>query len=469
MNILNTQTHSLFKTGGENPTGNAMDVLGNQLVLDPETIKLLQQKSKAEGLDFQQLLQATKEGKDPEAFANLLEAQQGETQQAGIPVANHNEAEIVEKTPAFMQPEKLNATKLDGESEVSTILNLPTKGDRVAAQTQINNANPAQVKTQAGQVHMVSPEQGQMNTQTAAALALTSQALQQGDMITPATGKQAKVQMGLEVGKPTNFNPEVTTPEKAKLSRGKLLNLNDFMAKQSPSMQKNAMKSAYKPMNQSIFNQKVQESLPGVVKKPTMSTNTEVKSLQDVMFGGQPGTEVSSEALAQNITKPNAAAMPVTSTAKVFDINQIANSTSTDDVIAKVQDYIIQSRASGKPEVQMSFKHSELGQIDLHVIKQHNNELNIMIGTRTFEGARFFNQHQADLLQTLTQSGIQVADLKLDTNLSTNNSNLANSDSEKQQFSQESKGQHNSESGQRDSEQRKRKELWEQFQGEEAA
>jgi arabinogalactan endo-1,4-beta-galactosidase len=57
----------------------------------------------------------------------------------------------------------------------------------------------------------------------------------------------------------------------------------------------------------------------------------------------------------------------------------------------------------------------------------------IMINSHTSEGAKFFNQNRNDLMQTLTNSGVQISELKLD---SGNNLNSGNDKNDQSVFSQ---------------------------------
>jgi hypothetical protein len=149
---------------------------------------------------------------------------------------------------------------------------------------------------------------------------------------------------------------------------------------------------------------------------------------------------------------------------KTFDMSTLTSDASG-EVICKLQDYIIHTRASNEPVVQMSFEHKELGMIDLQVTKTGSNEMNIMINSRSQEGAKFFTQNQSELLQSLSQAGIKVGDLKLDSN---NNANLSQNGNESSQ-NQADKGQQGQPRDQRQSDSRRREELWKLFDQREAA
>src|SRR5690606_18914633 len=105
-----------------------------------------------------------------------------------------------------------------------------------------------------------------------------------------------------------------------------------------------------------------------------------------------------------------------------FDLNKLTSS-DTQKVIDQVQNYIVQSRAGNEPKMEVSFNHQELGKVDLMVEKMGKDALNIRIQTHGNEGASFFQKHQGDLLQTLNNSGIQVANFKLESSQTNTNSN----------------------------------------------
>ena len=163
-------------------------------------------------------------------------------------------------------------------------------------------------------------------------------------------------------------------------------------------------------------------------------------------------------------------------TQKVMDINQIQSVQTPDELIGKVQDYIIQSRVGNKAEVQMAFHHESLGQVDL-VIQKLENQMNVAINAHTTNGKNFFNQHQTELLRTLNQAGVQIGDFKVDmpfmnlTQSSSSSSDSSSSRSGQQEFSSfsQQRGQHQSQSGQRDQESQRREELWKYYQDKEVA
>ena len=150
--------------------------------------------------------------------------------------------------------------------------------------------------------------------------------------------------------------------------------------------------------------------------------------------------------------------------AKVFDMSTLQNAENANEVINQIQNYIIQSKASNQQSVQMTFNHAELGNIDLQVMKAGGDNINIFINAQTAEGAKFFQQTQGELLQNLQQSGLQVAEFKLDSSSSSNNSQT-NQDSSKQ-FNGQERQHAGHEQNKRENESEKRQELWQYLQRE---
>jgi hypothetical protein len=243
-----------------------------------------------------------------------------------------------------------------------------------------------------------------------------------------------------------------------------LQNLTELVQNQAPSKKVN-MKNAYKStMKDSLFTKKA-DTQNGEVKGIEASS-MKVTDLMLMSDSSDSSMNFSSQNQGQtNQTNQTNQTTALQNTGKVFDMNALASG-STEEVIGKIQDYIIQSRVSSDPNVKMSFEHKDLGMIDLQVTKLDNNQLNIMINSRSQEGAKFFNQNQGELLQTLSQAGIQVADLKLDTN---NSTNLSQNGSDSSTSGQDKESGQGNNKHQRDTDSQRREELWKLFEGQEAA
>lgn len=246
--------------------------------------------------------------------------------------------------------------------------------------------------------------------------------------------------------------------------KDKKLTLSDFMlnGKQSTPAKIAKLGSYQVAGNKSLIStlKDVKSSEANVA-----SENSKTVSLQDIMFAG--GAEQSG-AESQNDNSDSSAqifkmASKVSSdnSAKVFDMASLSQGSGSEEVISKIQDYIIQTKAGNEKQVEFSFQHKELGQVGLSVQKESGNALNIVITTNSAEGAKFFNQTQGELLHSLTQAGVQVGDLKLDSAKSGAGQDPSHDSSK--QFAGNSKDERNSESGEREQEQDRRRSLWEQF------
>ena len=258
---------------------------------------------------------------------------------------------------------------------------------------------------------------------------------------------------------------------KAPVKNSNLVDFSTFMKKQNPQA-KNRIASKHaayekKAAKKSMFKSRIDKTLPHAVKKQATPTK-----LQDVMFKGkneEMGANLDQQMNNQNIQnvgKAAAATVGTEQTAKVFDMAQMTGTNTSEEVIAKIQDYAIQTKFSNEPQLEFTFKHHDLGQIDLTVQKAVGDQMNILVGANSTEAMKFFTQNQGELLQSLTQAGISVADFKLESSGKSNNQNLSQNSGGNGQNTQK---EHQSQSGQRQEEQQKRAELWDQLKDKEAA
>lgn len=443
MNIFNTQ--QIHTQGqGTTPSTDVLDVLGNSLQLDQSSLKLLEQNGELDGMGFDQLLKLSEE--NPEALEALISGAQ-KKQESQL-------AKLTNSIVDFSKNKTLSTEEVLGDSP-----------ENVKEKANILQLGKSEFKTPADTNSVKQQSSSTTNSDLSKILnsgkSVDTQELQKNMKVTQEQKSELAQNLQKETVRVENKSPvkgQVTSAEK-------LVNLNQFMANQPGSVHKRAIaQNSYKPITKSMFSAKVEASTPAV------STVTQEQiSLKDIMLGQ--GTQDSSSSMEQGFSqsqnmKTAANINTVNTQNNVFDISSLQGATSTDQVITKIQDYITQSKVSNQQDVQMSFEHDKLGKVDLHVEKAHNNTLNISIGARSLEGARFFQQHQGELLATLSHAGINVGDLKLETSSSNNQSS---SDNSKQEFSQNSKQGHQSESGQKDEDSRKRKELWSTFQDKEVA
>lgn len=177
----------------------------------------------------------------------------------------------------------------------------------------------------------------------------------------------------------------------------------------------------------------------------------------------------SEKPMVNNVFKmDNASTSLDSNNSKIFEMSQVveADISNTDQLINKISDYIIQSKVSNEPRVELSMNHQELGKVDIMVEKASNDMINISITPNTIDGKSFFNLHKGELLNVLSNSGIQIAEFKLETSSSNNNLSQNNSN---QSFSQNGQGQHQSQKNQQDAESQRRQELWDMFSNREVA
>ena len=255
------------------------------------------------------------------------------------------------------------------------------------------------------------------------------------------------------------------------------LNLNQFMQNQSASAKARMASQQYQNESASMFAPAVAVSqLDGMKNAEAKMNNTNTTDSLQSALQTQPGNILEQMDLAGGEQGfdggehlPNQfqmkAPVAMAASAKVFDMSALQNADNANELINQIQNYIIQTKAGNEQSVQMTFNHAELGNIDLQVMKAGGDNINIFINAQTAEGAKFFQQTKGELLQNLQQSGLQVAEFKLDSSSSSNNNSHTNQDSSKQFNSQER--QHaGHEQNRREKDSDRRQELWQHLQRE---
>lgn len=210
----------------------------------------------------------------------------------------------------------------------------------------------------------------------------------------------------------------------------------------------------YKSESLSMFSN--QESMAN--QSSPNDPQASITSLKEVLLENT--SELSSEgsdSLAQMNAKNDSSNVKAFN--KVFQLDQLDTS-SVDKVISQIQDYIGQVKAAREPNAQMSFNHPELGDIELFVQKTGADKINVQISHQSAEAAKFFQQHQGELLQSLQNSGIQVGEFKLEANSGDLTKDFKNSEKEFAQNSKEN-GQRSHKDHQDQNDSQKRRELWE--------
>ena len=246
--------------------------------------------------------------------------------------------------------------------------------------------------------------------------------------------------------------------------------LIDLMAMNQNNLKNKTMTQAYgkeqgllqnniisKPIDLLNKDEKVKGLGSDELKTSEFKVNNELQSMKnDLLLGGAP--------LAIGAKELNEAQVK---TAPTFDMVNI-KSNNADEIIKQVSDYIQQSQLAGKDQIDLTVKHQELGQFKINVTKfQGQNSIDMQITAQSKEAHQFFVRHESELVRSLTQSGIQLADLKV---VASQSDIGASSQSQSKQFYQGSQDQNSSskqwasfESQQFGDGRERRKELWDEY------
>jgi hypothetical protein len=229
----------------------------------------------------------------------------------------------------------------------------------------------------------------------------------------------------------------------------KLMNMEDFVAQKNIQTKKNAPVTGYgiqKTQSNKVAAESGLKAIQ-VVKEGEAVNNDSLKSQQFIL-------NMQAEAPVSN-----AKANEVSSTAKVFDMNQLKTSNPT-EIMGKISDYIMQAKASSEPTVTMRVSHQELGMMDITVQKAVEGSVAINIGTHTIEGKNFFQANAKDLSAHMSQAGINVSDLKIETPSQTAKNDF-DMNSQSQSGRQEQGRQSDGSQRRQDSE--RRANIWQQY------
>lgn len=158
---------------------------------------------------------------------------------------------------------------------------------------------------------------------------------------------------------------------------------------------------------------------------------------------------------------------------KVLDLSSV-NVANKNELIQKITDYVMQSQVAGKDQIDLTVKHETLGQFQIQVNKMPNqNHIDMQIVANSAEGHKFFVEHEGAIAKSLQQSGIQLSDLRIVSNITEVTANSFaeskqfNSFSQNQSGSQNSSEQHGSfqsfSSGDYRQGKERRNELWNEY------
>lgn len=245
-----------------------------------------------------------------------------------------------------------------------------------------------------------------------------------------ASGRAPAIDFGKAEVDPQLMNNEDFVAQK-NLAAKKVV-ANPYGMKQLPEAQKVAIENGLKQTQ---------------VVKEAASESSPMNSQQFILNLSQENT---------NSQKVNDVQAPV----KTFDMNHIKSSNPT-EIMNQITDYAVQAKAAKEPTVNMRVKHDDLGMIDIAVSKvaQGQDAIAINIGTHSADGKAFFQQNSKDLFSHLTNAGLNVSDLKVETPAQTAKSDFDfGSQSGKEQ--QGSQKQFGSEQNQRRHDSDRRQDLW---------
>jgi len=152
-----------------------------------------------------------------------------------------------------------------------------------------------------------------------------------------------------------------------------------------------------------------------------------------------------------------------TSIVKTFNLSTGVDTADSSEIIGKISDYILQSTEAGKDKAEMQVRHSELGDIHIAVTKGNSKtkEIGIEITAARNAGFDFFNDNRNELVKHLQLSGLNVADVKLE---SSGKSGMdfggQEKDSRQQGFAMSQEKEYNSKQGNDEKHSSRRMELW---------
>ncbi|MES2527955.1 MAG: flagellar hook-length control protein FliK [Bdellovibrionota bacterium] len=230
-----------------------------------------------------------------------------------------------------------------------------------------------------------------------------------------------------------------------------LLKMEDFVA------QKNLVNKKVLPQNVYGMNPQANK----IAMENGLKNSQIVKDAASA--NGEAGSQpMNSQQFILNMMSENkpTGSQEVAAPVKTFDMSQIKSS-SPDKIMTQITDYIVQAKAAKEPTVSMRMNHDELGMIDITVSKTgalNADAIAINIGTHTADGKNFFQQNSKDLFSHLSNAGLNVADMKVETSSQTAKNDFDMNGQNQKGNSQEK--QFGSESNQRRHDSQKREDLW---------
>ncbi len=241
-----------------------------------------------------------------------------------------------------------------------------------------------------------------------------------------------------------------------------LMNMDDFVAQKNIVAKKQIPSSAYGMQRPQMQKLEMESGLK----------STEIVKDLGTIDSSVSQAPVNSQQFILNMSVEQGSAPQVSDvqgTQKVFDMSQIKTD-NPNQVMSQITDYIVQAKAAKEPTVNMRVNHEELGMIDITVHKagSASEAVAINIGAHTADGKNFFQSNSKDLFAHLSQAGISVTDLKVETPAQTAKNDFdMNNQQGRGGFGQDK--QFGSEQNQRRHESERRQDLWNLLRDKEAA
>jgi hypothetical protein len=378
-----------------------------------------------------------------------------------------SEPEVKEKSPKAS--EKKEVSKTDKKEEKEDEAKVKIQGEMLPLETVGPTAtafDPAMMKEVE---EAIVPESVSVEGLVAPAPKLTAEqvrALASGDEAATEVEAAIDAELAQALLKTPNVNEAQATGRAPAIEFAqsevdpKLMSMEDFVAQKNLAAKKNMPVSGY-GMNK-----------PQVQKLALENGLKSTQVVKDIGALENPNAQsgpVNSQQFILNMMKEsgntNASDVHGAAAVKVFDMSNIKSSNPT-EIMNQITDYIVQAKAASEPTVNMRINHQELGLIDITVQKSMGgltpDSVAINIGTHSLDGKTFFQQNSKDLFSHLSQSGVNVSDMKIETPSQTAKNDFdMNQGSE--QRGQSSQKQFGSEQNQRRHDSDRRQDLWKLF------
>lgn len=284
-----------------------------------------------------------------------------------------------------------------------------------------------------------------------------------------AQGEAVAPEMEAELAQAMLKTPQVQTGRSPAIDLAKaeidpqLMNMDDFVAQKNLAVKKSLNNATAYGMPQ-----KGQAAQKAALEHGLKSTQT----INELGASKEGTTGMNSQQFILNNQidlNSNAKVNEVQAPVKTFNMSNIKTD-NPNQIMTQITDYIVQAKAAKEPTVNMRVNHEELGMIDITVNKvgAGHDAIAINIGTHSVDGKNFFQANSKDLFAHLTNTGLNVSDLKVETPSQTARNEFDfGSQSGRGGFGQDK--QFGSEQNQRRHEQERRQDLWNLLRDKEAA